>query len=154
MPLRCPTVKIVNPAAPDGWVVINESDREPHHKLWTGEAPAPPYAVPLTDELLKDLHGVIMPVVSLDGLKDLADPIRAMGTAEVSRGTGGRGGEAVYPATDIAGEDDFGPDDASLRVSKGPRGKFYVKNGKEHVHGPFETEDEALGAMVGTLDTP
>lgn len=33
-------------------------------------------------------------------------------------------------------------------VGKGPRGKFYVKNGKELVDGPFETEDEANAALL------
>jgi hypothetical protein len=31
-----------------------------------------------------------------------------------------------------------------LVVGKGPRGKWYVKNGKEIVVGPFETETEAV----------
>jgi hypothetical protein len=30
-----------------------------------------------------------------------------------------------------------------LVVGKGPRGKWYVKNGKEIIEGPFETEVEA-----------
>src|ERR1017187_523013 len=119
--MRIPTVKVVSPAAPDGYIVINESDREPHHELWTGEERvAPPrgsFGWPIT-------------------ISD--DP-----TAP-----------AAAPATGIQDEDDFGPDDASLRVSKGPRGKFYVKSGKEHIHGPFETEEEAMAAMVGISDTP
>lgn len=31
-------------------------------------------------------------------------------------------------------------------VGKGPRGKWYVKQGKELVSGPYETEDEARAA--------
>ena len=38
-------------------------------------------------------------------------------------------------------------DDQPLRVGKGPRGKWYVKRGKDNVAGPFETEGEA-GAAV------
>ncbi len=30
-----------------------------------------------------------------------------------------------------------------LTVGKGPRGKFYVKRGKEIVSGPYETEEDA-----------
>lgn len=35
-----------------------------------------------------------------------------------------------------------------LTVGKGPRGKFYVKRGKEIVSGPYETEDEAKARVV------
>jgi hypothetical protein len=35
-----------------------------------------------------------------------------------------------------------------LRVGKGPRGKFYVKRGKEILSGPFETEEEAKARAV------
>lgn len=34
-------------------------------------------------------------------------------------------------------------------VGKGPRGKWYVKRGKEILEGPFETEDMAKAAMAG-----
>lgn len=34
-------------------------------------------------------------------------------------------------------------------VRKGPRGKWYVKRGKEIMEGPFETEAEAKAAMAG-----
>jgi hypothetical protein len=113
--MRCPTVKIVSPAAPHGWVVINESDRAAHHELWTGQ------------------ERVAAPVTAPD----------------------------ASPAAGLAGEDDFGSDDPSLRVGKGPRGKFYVKSGKEHIHGPFETEELAFDALgvalaggLNALDTP
>lgn len=32
---------------------------------------------------------------------------------------------------------------SGLTVGRGPRGKFYVKRGKEIMSGPYETEDEA-----------
>lgn len=35
-----------------------------------------------------------------------------------------------------------------LTVGKGPRGKFYVRRGKEIVSGPYETEDEAKARAV------
>lgn len=35
-----------------------------------------------------------------------------------------------------------------LHVGKGPRGKFYVKRGKEIVSGPYETEDAAKARAV------
>lgn len=35
-----------------------------------------------------------------------------------------------------------------LTVGKGPRGKFYVKRGKDIVSGPYETEDEAKARAV------
>lgn len=35
--MRCPTVKIVSPESPGGYIVINESDRAPHHELWNGK---------------------------------------------------------------------------------------------------------------------
>ena len=36
-----------------------------------------------------------------------------------------------------------------LVVGKGPRGKWYVKRGKEIMEGPFETEAMAKAAMAG-----
>lgn len=36
----------------------------------------------------------------------------------------------------------------NLTIGKGPRGKFYVKRGKEIVSGPYETEDEAKARTV------
>ncbi|MGB3389550.1 MAG: hypothetical protein WBA88_16380 [Pseudaminobacter sp.] len=35
-----------------------------------------------------------------------------------------------------------------LAVGKGPRGKFYVKRGKEIVSGPYETEEDAKARAV------
>lgn len=35
-----------------------------------------------------------------------------------------------------------------LTIGKGPRGKWYVKRGKEIVSGPYETEDEAKARVV------
>jgi hypothetical protein len=35
-----------------------------------------------------------------------------------------------------------------LTVGKGPRGKFYVKRGKEIVSGPYDTEDDAKARAV------
>ncbi|MGB6080227.1 MAG: hypothetical protein WBF99_12285 [Xanthobacteraceae bacterium] len=40
------------------------------------------------------------------------------------------------------------PAASGLTVGKGPRGKFYVKRGKEIVSGPYETEDEAKARAV------
>lgn len=40
------------------------------------------------------------------------------------------------------------PSGESLAVGKGPRGKFYVKRGKEIVSGPYETEGEAKARAV------
>lgn len=36
----------------------------------------------------------------------------------------------------------------NMTVGKGPRGKWYVKRGKEIVSGPYETEDEAKARAV------
>lgn len=35
------TVRVVNPATPQGFMIINESDLRDHHELWSDE-PAPP----------------------------------------------------------------------------------------------------------------
>lgn len=35
-----------------------------------------------------------------------------------------------------------------LIVGKGPRGKFYVKRGKEIITGPFDSEDDAIAAKA------
>lgn len=40
------------------------------------------------------------------------------------------------------------PTASGLTVGKGPRGKFYVKRGREIVSGPYETEDEAKARAV------
>ena len=37
---------------------------------------------------------------------------------------------------------------SELIVGKGPRGKFYVKRGKEIITGPFDTEDDAIAAKA------
>jgi hypothetical protein len=37
---------------------------------------------------------------------------------------------------------------ADGHVGKGPRGKWYVKRGKEIMEGPFETEAKAKAAMA------
>lgn len=39
-------------------------------------------------------------------------------------------------------------DETPLKVGKGPGGKFYVKQGKVNLKGPFATEEEAEAAMV------
>lgn len=39
-------------------------------------------------------------------------------------------------------------DASGLTVGKGPRGKFYVKRGKEIVSGPYETEEDAKARAV------
>lgn len=36
----------------------------------------------------------------------------------------------------------------NLTIGKGPRGKWYVKRGKEIVSGPYETEGEAKARVV------
>lgn len=36
----------------------------------------------------------------------------------------------------------------SATIGKGPRGKWYVKRGKEIVSGPYETEDEAKARAI------
>jgi hypothetical protein len=51
-------------------------------------------------------------------------------------------GEGIVPAAAT-------PLDADgLKVGKGPGGKFYVKQGKVNLKGPFATEAEAEAAMV------
>jgi hypothetical protein len=35
-----PTVRVVSPESPDGFIVINESDLTPEHKLWEEPRPA------------------------------------------------------------------------------------------------------------------
>lgn len=35
-----------------------------------------------------------------------------------------------------------------LKVAKGPRGKWYVRRGKEIVSGPYDSEDEAKARAV------
>lgn len=42
---------------------------------------------------------------------------------------------------------DAAASDSALFVGKGPRGKFYVKSGKELIAGPFETEADAHAEM-------
>ena len=45
-----------------------------------------------------------------------------------------------------------GGDDAELTIGRGPAGRWYVKRGKERIHGPYETEEEAnaeLAKLVG-----
>ena len=32
-----PTIKVVNPASPGGFTIINESDRQPHHEIWNDD---------------------------------------------------------------------------------------------------------------------
>jgi len=87
-----PTVRVVNPNAPESFMLINEADLCDGHELWN------------------------------DGVSD----------------------DAMTSA--------FGPSNAErhmdLRVSKGPRGRWYVKLGKEIVEGPFETETEADAVLL------
>lgn len=40
-----PTVRVVNPAAPDGFVIINETDLRDDHELW--REPEPAEAMPM-----------------------------------------------------------------------------------------------------------
>ena len=49
----------------------------------------------------------------------------------------------VSPVSDDAEQAGSG-----LTVGKGPRGKFYVKRGKDIVSGPYDTEDEAKARAV------
>jgi len=44
----CPTVKVVSKDAPGGFVIINESDRKPHHEIWTGTQAKPSPQAPQT----------------------------------------------------------------------------------------------------------
>lgn len=39
-------------------------------------------------------------------------------------------------------------DETLLKVGKGPGGKFYVRQGKVNLKGPFSTEEEAKASMV------
>jgi hypothetical protein len=56
----------------------------------------------------------------------------------------------------LINEDEFNPDfhelldedsTAGLHIGKGPRGRLYVKNGKDRVAGPFDTQEEADAAL-------
>ena len=75
------TVRVVNPNAPDTFMLINESDLRDHHELWGTEP------------------------------RDDAQP------------------------------------GAGLRACKGPGGRWFVKQGKDIVGGPFATEAEAEAAV-------
>jgi len=57
-------------------------------------------------------------------------------------------GEPIINGSEPDGESTADQGGAPLKVGKGPGGKFYVKQGKVNIKGPFSTETEAEAAMV------
>jgi hypothetical protein len=48
----------------------------------------------------------------------------------------------------VGGKAPANPDEVIRSIGKGPRGKFYVKQGDERIAGPFDTEAEAQAALA------
>lgn len=122
-----PTVKIANDDAPGGFVIINESDLCDHHRVWmNGEAPlttAPPWDLVLVE-------GAVGPNSGSGGGSTLPPPYEIEIGAQPSPG---------YKPVEHA---------EPLRVAKGPRGKFFVKRGKETLTIGFDNEQDACDQLI------
>ena len=132
-----PTVRVVNPAAPDGYMIINASELRNGHKIWTD-----------------DMAGQsVLPAGKADSARDakVADSAASAGKVELA-GDGGNGSLEVSEnsgSVEVFDASGRPAESADLRVGKGPRGKYYVLLGKERVEGPFETEEDAQKAIDG-----
>lgn len=112
-----PTVRVVNPAAPGEFKIINEADLKPHHVLWSEGAGAPPAAekAPAAPPANPLPPSPPAPAVPRDPLDHDGD---------------GRKGGSLPLAT----------------AGKGPGGRWYVKRAKEIVSGPYPDESAAQAA--------
>lgn len=125
-----PTVRVVNPAAPGEFKIINASDMKPHHVLWSdGAAETPPAA--LGDD---QTHNP----------SDKADddaPAALPASPSVPQSP-----PAPRDPLDHDGDGRKGGSLPHVKAGKGPGGRWYVKQGKEIVSGPYPDEGAALAA--------
>lgn len=132
--MRLPTVRVRNPAAPDSYMTINESDLADHHELWPEQAdPAE-----------------VFPLAPASSSDEAAVALRCMGKLVANRrGLPFAEWLALPPAERLASlqEAEREIDEASarrpLQVAKGPGGRWFVMRGGERVSAGFASEEEA-----------
>lgn len=134
--MRVPTVRVASPADPSSFIVINESDLTEDHQLW------PEQAEPegLSDDGGEKLGRRVLAKLMADRVGVTADEWRALPL--VVRIAQMQTVEAELDKAPTVGGD-------TPRVSKGPRGLWYVFRGKERLTTGYSSESEAQAALDG-----
>ncbi|MBB6306227.1 hypothetical protein [Xanthobacter tagetidis] len=141
-----PTVRVVNPAAPGEYKIINEADLKPHHVLWSEGAGAPPAAA--GNDAPAEPAGQDQKGDPADKPADgaPADPAAAEKAPHDAPPSPPAPPAAPRDPLDHDGDGRKGGSAPLATAGKGPGGRWYVKRAKEIVSGPYPDETAAQAA--------
>ena len=148
--LSLPTIRVKNPKAPAGFMIINEIDRKPHHELYEGpEISAEALIEVAAIEPVEALIGArIVKLIVQQRLGLLPEQWDA--TLPVDRAALLEQLEAELASGGVA-EIELPPEARNLTVGKGPRGKWFVSEDGRHLAGGYDTQAEAEAELQRQL---
>lgn len=149
-PMRVPTVRIVHPSDLSSFVTINQADLTPAHDLWPDQAEGyEPLHTPAAflDRALRDAAASLCLRMLAFKRRAAGEPFAELAPAEQMAIVREMDGELDRAIADFD-EGQQPQADSTVRITKGPRGRWYVKRGADTVAGPFEAEAQAEEAAA------